>query len=552
MSSGSPPTTASSTAAVLNPRTIALSIRLLRPNSTAITSLKPSHGFTQYQCTVGTFFGGNTGQDIPEWVKFMEPSSPGVGVHLMAQQVGAVLFIEVVHAGAPRLLAVCFGLGHHKLETDRIERQFGLRVVLNSVSRKALRVLDSATLDSTVINRRAQASRAVDLNIFGLDTERDLLRLASGKPSNLNLAKALAGKDSLNIRKKISVFELPVLCLELLAVYDSTAYKTHFSFIDNIRPEKDTATIAALENKAFNEIASMVSGGSSEMHLAVTDPDEPVGWDAVGYYGACLPRKGKEFYSDIDMSDYVDELRKGNFSSLHDMAGIREHEIRSQDTGKGTLRLYDCLVWETTHATSQYVLFDGDWYEIDSKYAAGINSAYHSLVSASPLVVSTKAKNEREFIAELTLNSNLLCLDQTRISPLGAGRAQIEACDFFSTSKQLIHLKDGNSAAPLSHLWNQAIVSCESLMRDQNARKQFRSVIRRREKDHAKTGFSALAPDVAKMAPDAFPVVLGVLRKSNASGKLDISFFARVALAAAVRKIEMMNFKVEVHLIKKV
>ena len=51
-----------------------------------------------------------------------------------------------------------FGTGHHSLEPDSFERNFGLRVVLNAVARSNLRSVDVATLDATTFQKRIQAS----------------------------------------------------------------------------------------------------------------------------------------------------------------------------------------------------------------------------------------------------------------------------------------------------------------------------------------------------------------------------------------------------------
>ena len=82
--------------------------------------------------------------------------------------------------------AISFGTAHHGLDPEAFERSFGLRAVLNAVTRSTLRALDSATLDATTVKRRVQTSRNSDLQTFGLDTDRDLLRLAWGSPTDSN------------------------------------------------------------------------------------------------------------------------------------------------------------------------------------------------------------------------------------------------------------------------------------------------------------------------------------------------------------------------------
>ena len=72
--------------------------------------------------------------------------------------------------------AVTFGTAHFSLDPTHLRGGLGLRVVLNSVARSSLRSLDIATLDATTFLKRIQASRNADLEGFGIDVDRDLLR----------------------------------------------------------------------------------------------------------------------------------------------------------------------------------------------------------------------------------------------------------------------------------------------------------------------------------------------------------------------------------------
>lgn len=518
-----------------------------------LTALKDDHQLTERDCSVGTLFSGETAHEPPGWVRFIEPAAPGLQDELRAQQVSAVLLVCATHAGADRLLAVTFGQGHHSIDPDRIERQFGMRIVLNSVARGALKALDSATLDTTVIQRRTQASRATDLREFGVDIDRDLLRLASGRPMDANLAKSLSGKDALHIRRSLTVEMLPNLCGDLLAIHAQAHYKRDFGFIDHIRPITDSGDRVRLDAAAYGELRKLVGGQSSDIHLAIPEPLTSDASPEISYYGAGLPKGPKQAFVDVDIDDYVAELRNGDFASLTCMDDIRlSHDIRAADGARGRVRLYNCLVCDVDLSGRRCVLFDGDWYEIDAQYASDVEAGYQQLLSPS-FLPRTAHTTERSLIADLaTSNTRLLCMDQTRIAPAGAPRAQLEACDFFSLDRQLIHLKDGNDSAPLSHLWNQALVSAEALVRDRTARLGFRRAIRDREAQYARGSFRQLAPRAERMDADQYPIVFGVMRKPGMrSGRLDLPFFSKVALLATTRRLHLMGFNVQLHLIQK-
>jgi len=106
---------------------------------------------------------------------------------------------------------------------------------------------------------------------------------------------------------------------------------------------------------------------------------------------------------------------------------------------------------------------------------------------------------------------------------------------------------------PISHLWNQSVVSAEAFIRDEKFRKDFRAAARRRQKKSKKSDFEKLLPDGrSKPVPSDFTVVYGVMRSRNKkSATLGLPFFSKISLRAIANRIELMGYKVEVHLIEK-
>lgn len=539
------------------PPTVSLTLRLLRKGATPNTALKTDHDLTEVPSTTGSLFVGQSPATPPSWIKFLSRLSPdGVAV-LRTQSCSAVLFVGAGSKKGRRLFALCFGQGHHSLDEDAIQRGFGLRVVLNSVSRTGLRTLDSATLDTTVMQRRVQASRDTDLSAFDLDANRDLLRLASGTPSSSDFAKALAGKDALTLRAHVAPEDLEDHCAKALTIYSATHYKTDFAFIDHVQPIEERLMTSQLDALAFAELSKLVAGAASDLHLAIPDVLAPEEGLEIGYFGTGLQPGSKTGYGELTIEDYVAELQKGDFGQIADMAALRaSHEVRVIADGEGDRsrkrKLYGCFVLETIKAGHTYVLFDGQWFLVEANYHKEVEQAYAALCKPA-FRAATTAKNEQAFIEELKGEANLLCMDQTRVAPRGAPNAAIEPCDFLSKSKQLIHLKDGHSSQPLSHLWNQGLVSAEAFVDDATFRKGFRSQAGKREKKHGKTGFVALLPDGrSKPTPSDYTVIYGVMRHPYvASATLGLPFFSKVAFRAAAQRIARMGFMVELHLVQK-
>lgn len=554
----SPAAVASSSQSRILETTVELSVRLLHADTKIADALKVDHGMVNAKSDVGSLWYATAPAHAPAWASFLERGSPGISSKLSSQHSSAVLFVEGTHNGTTRMFAICFGQGHHNVNDDRIERQFGLRVVLNCVKRNELRTLDIASLESTVMQRRTQSSRDSDLRDFGLDIDRDLLRLASGRPSDAAMAKAMAGKDALLVRKKIAYADLPKFCGELLRLHSLQDYRDDFAFIDRIKPLYKSDQIEQLDAIAFTELKNVVAGQPSDLHLAIPDIVTPGKSTEIAYYGNHLNSGKKTTYPELDISDYAEELKKGDFGKISGMPEIRStHQIRAvgkeSDAAFGALRVYQCFVFETLVPGTRYVLFDGQWFEVEGAYAKEIDDAYCLLLKPA-FIASTKAPTEQDLIAELTASHpDLLCLDQTKTSPAGAAGANLEVCDFLSHSKQLIHLKDGHDSSPLSHLWNQALVSAESLKRDDKFCSDVREHARKRERKSKKSGFVALLPKNRQFKPSDYTIVFGVMRhRYKRTNTLGLPFFSKVALIAVANRLTMMTFNVELHLIEKI
>jgi len=160
---------------------------------------------------------------------------------------------------------------------------------------------------------------------------------------------------------------------------------------------------------------------------------------------------------------------------------------------------------------------------------------------------------ERDLIAELDKNPDLLNLDQVKASPAGAAGANLEPCDFLSREKEFIHLKDGHGSAPISHLWSQGVVAAESFVRDETFQRAVRANAIKRQKKAKKTAFELLLPDGrSKPVASDYKVIYGIMRHPyKASKKLGLPFFSKVSLRAAANRIELMGYTIEVHLIEK-
>ncbi|MEQ9874360.1 DUF6119 family protein [Pectobacterium brasiliense] len=561
-----------------------LTIRLLKKNIPIQNALSIDHGYLPKETLIGELYIDQSASVPPVWGKFLGAFSRSDLSELSNQHCSAVLFIEVPPTNKKndmRTMALTFGYGHHALEASAFERNFGLKVTLSAVTRTELVSLDTATLDSTVFQRRIQASKKANFSGFGMNIERDLLRLAGGIPSDTSFASVLVGKDALTITARTSPDDFLNKCSKALDFFYSNKYKNEFSFIDHITPVHDSDQKDYLDSIVFSEISSLVDGGTSDLHMVIPEVTNPEFSHEVSYYGAGFGKGAKKHFPGVDINDYISELSNGDFHSIQTFEAIKssQHifEIKNGEKSKKSKRkVYDCLVFEVEINKSipngsakspinslsnvpadlsegVYVLFSGNWYLVDKGFHTRIENSYLKYLAKASFLPNTKMKNERELILDLNKSPDLLNLDQVKINPTGTSNANIEPCDFLSTKCQFIHLKDGESSGPISHLWNQGVVSADAYLNDVKFRKDLNKKIKERQRKFNKIGFDTLLPrangnlDISKIT-----VVFGIMRtpyvKTSQAG---LPFFSKVSFKPVAQTIESMGYKVELHLIEK-
>jgi uncharacterized protein (TIGR04141 family) len=262
---------------------------------------------------------------------------------------------------------------------------------------------------------------------------------------------------------------------------------------------------------------------------------------------------GTEFHS-LSIQDYVGELDRCEFDG--DITDIKEkHRIKAkggtEDEFSEKWRVYDCFVFETSLGTGDsekhYVLFAGDWYRIEKKFKAQIEAYFDALPKVS-IIGRTACLNEEKLIAHIErTRPDLLKLDRIKINPEGLTHANLEPCDFLSNKKEFIHLKDGHSSGPISHLWSQGVVSAEAFVSDPAFRTKLREKVR-----SLRRGFAIYLPTgVQKVVREDYKVVYGIMRKPYRDGTLGLPFFSKVSLQAAAQRIEQFGIPVAIELIEK-
>ncbi len=494
-----------------------------------------------------SLFIGQIYSNPPSWVEFLSPQSADLPTDIFASGAGAVVFLPV----GDRTAAICFGHVHIALNDDAFERQFGLKVTLNSVPRGQLRSLDLATPDAVTFQKRVQASRDSDLQAFGVDMLRDLARVAGGTPTDLKFARFVAGKGSLSITCEVKADGLRQKCADIIKAYKKIDYQKEFAWVDNMQIVHEKDIIALLDGQLEEALGKLRDGQASQLHMS---PPEIVNYtegNELHYNG--FGSHGTTFHS-LSIDDYVTELNRCDFDD--DFSEVKaNHRIKAKGDGEEEFsekwRVYDCFVFEASLGAGDkekhYVLFAGDWYVVEKRFKKLVEDYFDALEKVA-IIGATECANERDLIADIEANRpELLKLDQQKINPQGVRYGNLEPCDFLSKNGEFIHLKDGESSGPISHVWMQGLVSAEAFVSDAKFRKTLRSKVK-----SLGNGFEVQLPkSTERVDRSKFKVVYGVMRKPYADGTVGLPFFSKVSLQAAAQRIEQFGLAVAIELIEK-
>jgi uncharacterized protein (TIGR04141 family) len=343
-------------------------------------------------------------------------------------------------------------------------------------------------------------------------------------------------------------------CLE---AFQQSRYRQDYEWIDNVQIVTDAEEIGLLDVSLSEELALIRAGEQSDLHMCPPEIVDYIEGQDIAYYGRGFSRE-KSWYSQLDILEYAAELNAVAFNEAFEVIKAEHyvHMHEDQETrSRPKWKVYDCFVYECQLDQHTYVLYAGTWYRISQVYKDRVETFFQSLIKP-PLLLQSTAKNEQELIAELNQRVDLLMMDKTKVNPRGVNNGNLEVCDFFSLRRQFIHLKDGHSSSSISHLWMQAVTSCDSLMSDATFRNGVRREARRRQAEMPlKTGFEQLLPlgSQGRVDTAAYTVIYGILRRRNRrTATLGIPFFSKVSLQAPASLLAKYGYGVEMHLIEKV
>ncbi|MFC7421856.1 TIGR04141 family sporadically distributed protein [Iodobacter arcticus] len=465
----------------------------------------------------------------PPWVKlFTEHQELPENLFGNRQTVGAAFVAQL----KSRLFIFTFGTGFHLVKNEAIERDFGLRVTLNSVDPDKLRSLDKASYDHNPLNSRTQSS--IDLGIFDLDvdSEMDMLYAVTGASKVPIFGSQVTGRDALTLFLETNLNELKNILLEALDRYESDLPK-EFEWFENIQRIKDTDIQAVLDLELDDAFSRKNFKNIWLGEPEITDWESQIGYSFDLY--SKTPR-----HVVLQIKDLVEYFNTNNIPLESDkfksqIIHINDNEYNS--TKKWSA--YRCLYAEVSVGKEQYILRNGQWYSVNIDFVQRIDKYLEELDTYAfefPTYSHDKEEDYNDFVAKTQNNIELM---DKKLTQIGSPYDKIEFCDLIRNSSEFIHIKYYRSSATLSHLFSQGSVASEAFISDSSFRKRLNEKL----PNSTKLACTDTRPD-----PSSYRIVYAIA--TNRTIPQELPFFSKVTLKNAIKVLKTLNYNVSISAIK--
>jgi uncharacterized protein (TIGR04141 family) len=463
----------------------------------------------------------------PPWADFFkEFVDPKL---LSVRGVAAAFLIKI----DDRYFALAFGqAGRFLLKDDVFEERFGLLCALNAVNQSSLRCVDVQSLDAIDSHTRIQSGQETTADQFGLSVEQDMLKAIVGAPSNTALGTRMTGSDALSVSVALDLADLPHLLRQYRQLFDTDLDGKNYQWVNNIATTKSTSLIAELEAKLD---AKLVAKEFESIWLAIP---EIIEWTMVR--GFVYTHGKGTVHPDINFHGFLKTVNEPLTLEL-----MRQRKVYCADA---ELRpafkhwsVYKCMYAEVDHNDAKFVLNDGKWFTVAKDFLKRIKAEYDAIPASKLKLPEYTGGGEGAYNLAVAAAAPSIydCLDDTKKVMHGGGQGQIEICDLFTSTGELIHVKMYGKSSVLSHLFSQGFVSGQLIQIDSDFRQKVRARLSETHRE--------LIQVSTKPTHQALTITYAVISEEPGS-TLHLPFFSRVNLVN-IRKV-LLGFGYKVELLK--
>jgi uncharacterized protein (TIGR04141 family) len=440
-----------------------------------------------------------------------------------SSSVGAVLCITA-HQNK---FILTFGTGFHLLQEEAIERDFGLRVTLNSVDPDKLRSLDKSSYDHNPLNSRTQSTKEVDIFDLHIDSDLEMLYAVTGISTVELFGTHVTGRDALTVIANTELDKLEKILEEALQRYKQKLPDS-FEWVDNVNKVRDHDDINILDL----ELEKILHGPDFSC-LWLGEP-EIVDWEEqIGYSFDLYARS--ERHAVLELPQLISYLNSKSLPiSVESLKHTSVHVNDSQYHAIKSWSAYKCLYAELKYGADQYILRSSTWYKVNNDFLTAVDASLSSIEAYKHCFPIYNEDREEDYNQALTSDPSFELLDKKNIK-IGGAYDKLEFCDLVRNGKDLIHIKYYRSSSTLSHLFSQGCVSAEAFVRDAEFRKKL----------NAKLPQSVqLADPIPRPDPANYKIVYAIATTKKLP--LELPFFSKVTLKNALKILRGLNYSVEI------
>lgn len=480
----------------------------------------------------GAIFVGQTKRNPAKWVQLLQQGTDKQIRELNNSSNRAVLLLKI----EGRIFAIPFGFGKYLLREAAIETEFGLRTTLNIIDPDKLRSLNKANADDFTLLTTTQSSRSAKPQDLQIDIVRDMVRGVTGEPfaDFNNLGATVTGNDGVNIIPAINFEDIESILRSVGKAYKSRRYKARFDWIDNIKPERDSATIEKLRNLLLKDIKSE---NKEVVHLSA-----PVIIDWENYEGFSFTRQGE---LTVDLS--IDSFYEVKSSSLGNLTWdkLKAQRLFMQFADKADrvpVPLIRSLNYQTNLDGNFYALAFGQWYVVNKNFSKQTIEYVNTVKESTLNFIGCRPKwREAKYNTELSKSKPGYILFDKKLVRSDAYRSEIEVCDVFANQKEFVHVKFKGSSSTLSHLFAQGRISGNLLASDEIFRKNLRAKL----KDLG--GKQTVIPQKSEsFVSSKYTITFAVIAKGKKSFVESLPFFSLLNFRLTATELRLLGFDVRV------
>jgi len=459
---------------------------------------------------------------IPSWTKlFTDNTQISPTDFGLSSNVGAIFIIRI--SGSTFILT--FGTGFHLLKSEAIERDFGLRVTLNSVHPDKLRSLDKASYDHNPLNSRTQSTLDVDIFNLHLDSEMEMLYAITGVSTVKEFGSQVTGRDALTIAVEANLKEIPMILKEAINRY-RMRLPTKFNWVENIYRVKDLDEIEILNL----ELDSYLIKQHYE-NFWLGEP-EIVDWENQIGYSFNMQAKTPRFIV-LSFNDFLNYL-DGEIPSVEIMRNTMIHINNNEYQSIKHWSVYRCLYAEIKYGSDNYILRNGVWYKVNTDFVESVDRYLNSVLQSYTFKFPIYSQDrEEDYNIHVSTNEENFCLMDKNNIKIGGPYDKLEHCDLIRNGNEFIHVKLYRSSSTLSHLFSQGFVSAEAFIKDTWYRSQLNPKLPSSIK---------LKDPTIRPTPSNYTIVYAIATEKDLPKELP--FFSKVTLKNTLKTLKALDYKV--------